>query len=134
MMIIKAMVIDDDSAVLSILKAVLQRRGYEVHAFGDPIQSPLYNFNGSCCSVNCGCPDLIISDYNMPGINGVELLESAMKNGCHCRHLALITGKGLMVGDLIRVAKYGTRYFTKPLDFDDFYDWLDHVELHARKA
>jgi uncharacterized Fe-S cluster-containing radical SAM superfamily enzyme len=64
----------------------------------------------------------------MPGVNGVELLKSTMEKGCHCRHLALISVKGLVEADLNRVAKYGTRYFTKPLDFDDFFPWLDRVE------
>jgi len=64
----------------------------------------------------------------MPFANGVELLESSIKKGCHCRHLALIAGKGLLEGDLLRVAKYGTRYFLKPIDLDDFYPWLDRVE------
>ena len=75
-----------------------------------------------------GCPDLIVSDFNMPVVNGVELLESAIEKGCHCRHLALMSAKGLMEADMRRLAKYGTRYFTKPLDLDDFYPWLDRVE------
>ena len=64
----------------------------------------------------------------MPVVNGGELLESAMENGCLCRHRALITGKGLLEADLTRVAKYGTRYFAKPIDLDEFYGWLDRVE------
>lgn len=124
-----AMVIDDDPTVLALLQIMLQRRGYKVHTYENPIESPLYTCQGCPCSIpEIGCPDLIISDFNMPEMNGVELLESAMEKGCHCRHLALISAKGLMEADLLRVVKYGTRYFTKPLDLDDFYSWLDRVE------
>jgi CheY-like chemotaxis protein len=77
-----------------------------------------------------GCPDLIVSDYSMPVLNGVELLESFINKGCRCRHFAIISGKGILdiSENLKRVTKYGTRFFTKPLDLDDFYDWLDLVE------
>ena len=133
----KAIIVDDDPTVLSLLPRMMQRRGYKGHTYDDPVKSPLYQCRGCPCSMHKeGCPDLIISDYNMPVVNGVELLESAKENGCLCRHLALITGAGLLETDLIRLAKYGTRHFTKPLDLDEFYGWLDRVEqqilnLHA---
>lgn len=133
MLPIKAIIIDDERAVLSTLKRILEHRKYEVATYADPRQTPLYEIKHPC-SLMSRCPDLIISDYDMPWVNGVELLESAVKKGCLCRHLALITGKGLPEGDMLRIAKYGTRYFMKPLEFDDFYDWLDRVELDVFKS
>jgi len=124
----KAIVIDDDPSVLIYLRCILQRRSFDVHVYEDPVECPLYKSPGCFSPFHCECPDLIISDYNMPRVNGVELLASTMEKGCHCRHLALITAQGLLDADLTRVAKYGTRYFTKPLDFDDFFPWLDRVE------
>lgn len=81
-----------------------------------------------CALHDTQCPDLIIADLNMPHISGVDLLEFTMKKGCRCRHLALMTGKELMEEHLNRLAKYGTRFFLKPLNLDDFYPWLDRVE------
>lgn len=130
---LNAMIFDDDPIVLTLLQKMLQRRGYEVHVYTNPVESPLYKSSGCPCSIpESGCPDVIISDFNMPGMNGVDLLESAMEKGCHCRHLALISAQGLVDADLHRVVKYGTRYFTKPLDLDDFYAWLDRVEHQIR--
>jgi len=126
---IKAIIIDDEPSVLSTLKRILEHRRYEVATYADPVQTPMYQTRGCPCTPQTLCPDLIISDYDMPVVNGAELLESSVKKGCRCRHLALISGKGLPEVDLIRMAKYGTRYFLKPLDFDDFYDWLDRVEM-----
>jgi len=129
MPILKAVVIDDEPVVLAVLRRVLQRRGYDVHSYEDPVDSPLHKSTGCPCSLNDeGCPDLIISDFNMLGVNGVELLESTMKKGCRCRHLALISGRGILETDLMRLAKYGTRHFTKPLNLDDFNAWLDRIE------
>ena len=71
---------------------------------------------------------MIISDIDMPVVNGVDLLESAKIKGCQCRHLALISGKGLTDEGFTRMEKYGVRYFPKPLNRVAFYAWLEEVE------
>ncbi len=124
----KAVVIDDDPLALAYLKRVLQRKGYEVEAYSDPILAPLHQDTGCPCSLHPNCPAIIISDVDMPSVNGVALLEFAMKKGCRCRNLALISGKGMEHADLIRMAKYGTRYFTKPLDLVEFNAWIDRID------
>ena len=127
-----AIIIDDNPVDLYYLDCVLTHRNYQVQSYLDPVLTPLFKSKGCPCLLkSSGCPDLIISDFNMPVVNGVELLESAMEKGCRCRHLALISAMGHMEESLRRLAKYGTRFFTKPLDLDDFYDWLDRVERES---
>lgn len=126
---LKAIIFDDDPMTLSIMRRILERRGYEVQAYDNPADSPFYNCKECPCSLHDSkCPDLIISDYNMPVVNGAELLESTINKGCRCRHLALMSAMGATEEDLIRVEKYGTYYFTKPIDLAKFYKWLDQVE------
>jgi len=129
-----ALVIDDDPTALSLIKRILHRRNYEVKTYADPFDSPLHQCTACPCSLQARCPDLIISDFNMPRVNGVQLLESSMNKGCHCRHLALISGENFPETALIQMAKYGTRFFAKPLRIDDFYSWLDRVELDVSIA
>ena len=124
-----ALIIDDNPVDLYYLDSILRHRNFQVQSYVDPVLAPLHNFSWCPCSLkSSGCPDLIVSDFNMPVVNGVELLESAISKGCRCRHFAVISGNTMLESDLIRMAKYGTRFFTKPLDLDDFYDWLDRVE------
>ncbi|MEI6788613.1 MAG: response regulator [bacterium] len=124
----KAVIIDDDPLALAYLKRVLQRRGYEVEAYSDPVLAPLHQDVNCPCALHPNCPAVIISDVDMPSVNGVALLELIMKKGCRCRNLALISGKGMEHADLIRMAKYGTRYFTKPLDLTEFNAWIDRID------
>jgi len=129
---LKAIVIDDDRPTLQLLRAILEHRLYEVETYQDPVRSPLFMNKVCPCSLHdTQCPDLIITDLSMPQMNGVDLLEFNMKKGCRCRHLALMTGKELKEEFLTRLAKYGTRFFLKPLNLDDFYPWLDRVEAQV---
>jgi CheY-like chemotaxis protein len=124
---LKAVLIDDDASVLSCLGHILQRRGYSIRAYESPVHSPLYQCKGCPCSMHDeGCPNLIISDYCMPMMNGVDLLEFIKSKGCRCGHLALISGNGVPEADLNRVVELGISNFTKPLTLD-FYTWLDRV-------
>ena len=124
----KAVIIDDDPLALSYLKRVLQRRGYEVEAYSDPVLAPLHQDADCPCSLHPNCPAIIISDVDMPSVNGIALLESIVKKGCRCPNLALISGKGMEHEDLIRMSKYGTRYFIKPLDLTEFNAWIDRID------
>ena len=73
---LKAVVIDNDQNALNVMRHILERRGYDVKTYDDPVQSPMYIRKSCPCSMNEeGCPDLIISNYSMKGVNGAELLE-----------------------------------------------------------
>lgn len=67
-------IVDDEAPVLLAMQRILERQGYEVRAFSKPAQAlevlsdPL---------VRC---DALISDYNMPGLNGLLLLQAALRD------------------------------------------------------
>jgi two-component system, cell cycle response regulator CpdR len=65
----KIMVIDDDLEISNLLKMALQKQGYGVFGFTNPILA-LEHFK-----VNSHACDLVISDLRMPGMNGFQLLK-----------------------------------------------------------
>lgn len=62
------MVVDDERDVLLVTKLMLERNGFEVHAFSDPSLA-LKHLKGD------GCKDcrFVISDFKMPNMTGLEL-------------------------------------------------------------
>ena len=65
------MYVDDDEALIFLVRRVLRRRGYEVTTFSDPreavhaLREQPHGF------------DLLVTDYNMPGYSGVQVLNDA---------------------------------------------------------
>ena len=65
------MYVDDDQALVFLVQRLLRRRGYEVSGFTDPHEAR--------AALNAGpqCYDLLVTDYNMPGFCGVDLVREA---------------------------------------------------------
>ena len=60
------LVLDDDIELMSLYKIILQRQGYEVFAFSDPLLALEY------FKINSSRFTLIITDLRMPKMTGIE--------------------------------------------------------------
>jgi PAS domain S-box-containing protein len=69
----RVMYVDDDEALVFLVKRVLTRKGYQVTTFTDPRQAI-----ATLRQDARGC-DLLVTDYNMPGYSGVDLLRDVKK-------------------------------------------------------
>lgn len=78
----RIIIVDDMVAITIMLRAFLEDEGYLVATHEDPTEA-LHDIltNGA---------DLVVADYNMPGMNGVELLQSAQKSS-RPMHAVIIT-------------------------------------------
>ncbi|MBQ0133356.1 MAG: response regulator [Comamonas sp.] len=67
------MYVDDDQALVSLVRRLLRRRGYEVTGFLDPHQAT------QALQANPHAFDLLVTDYNMPGYCGVDLVLASKR-------------------------------------------------------
>jgi DNA-binding response OmpR family regulator len=63
------LLVDDESDITTVLKQGLQKQGFEVFGFTDPLLA-LEHFQ-----INSRKYGLVISDLRMPGMNGYEFLK-----------------------------------------------------------
>ncbi|GAA6617627.1 SpoIIE family protein phosphatase [Scytonema sp. NUACC26] len=70
--VFEILVVDDDPAVQILLKRMLERQGYRVMVANDGEE-------GIAKAVSC-CPALIICDWIMPGLNGIEVCKQVKAN------------------------------------------------------
>jgi signal transduction histidine kinase/ActR/RegA family two-component response regulator len=65
------MYVDDDQALVFLVTRVLTRKGFVVTAFTDPREAR------AALQANPEAFDLLVTDYNMPGYSGIDLLREA---------------------------------------------------------
>ena len=61
--------VDDDQALVFLVQRLLRRRGYQVSGFTDPREA------AAVLRADPQKFDLLVTDYNMPGYSGVDLLR-----------------------------------------------------------
>ncbi|QPN31246.1 PAS domain-containing sensor histidine kinase [Diaphorobacter sp. JS3051] len=65
------MYVDDDEALVFLVQRLLRRRGYQVSGFTDPHKAT------DALRADPGSYDLLVTDYNMPGYSGLDLVRAA---------------------------------------------------------
>lgn len=67
------MYVDDDQALVSLVQRLLRRRGYQVTGFLDPREAT------EALRQDPWAYDLVVTDYNMPGYCGVDLVRDSKR-------------------------------------------------------
>ncbi len=108
----KIVIVDDEKIVTSAFKALFKVEGYsDIHLFNSPKEAlDFLKFN---------VPDLIISDFMMPGMNGLEFLTAAKKLYPEVS-MILLTGYADKENAIKAINEIGLyKYIEKPWDNDD---------------
>ena len=123
----RILVFDDHQEILNLLKVVFDSRGYEVLTYPHPGACPIFDYENCSCPDGQSCTDIILTDINMPVMKGIDFIEKQIEKGCQCKHLALMSGD-YNSDDLRRAKELGLKFFKKPFDINDVFDWLDQIE------
>lgn len=126
----RAMIFDDDDSIRSVLRRFLLMRDYEVLSCEDPTSVCAVNGKGrDFCDGGEACCDILITDINMPGANGIDLLEQQTRKGCKID----IQNKLVISGShdsrcRERVQSLGYSLLSKPFRLEDLLVWLAGCE------
>ncbi len=126
----RVIIFDDEVFILNMLRDFFLMRGYEVLSYSDPTPiCPIYGHGGDVCSSHHRCSDVMITDFNMPGVNGVELLEHQSRKGCklNIRNKAVISGY-IDEKNRTKVRQLGCSFFQKPFNLHSLIEWLTACE------
>ena len=113
----RIIIFDDDTLILDMLHNYLFRMNFEVQAFSEPILCP------PCENTN-PCADIIITDFLMPRINGIELLNHQARQGCtiNIKNKAIVSG-ALPEKHIDNISELAGIFFPKPFCLRDLNAW-----------
>jgi signal transduction histidine kinase len=103
----RILVVDDEAQVVQIFQELLQQRGYDVEVSSDG--------DDAIHRVTDGRFDLVLTDINLPGVDGLEVVRAAKaadKDTC----VILITGYASTTTAIDALRQGAYDYITKPFD------------------
>ncbi|HSQ59549.1 MAG TPA: ATP-binding protein [Acidobacteriota bacterium] len=103
----RILVVDDEDQVVQIFQDLLTQQGYEVVSSG--------NGDDAIQKVTTGKFDLVLTDINLPGVDGLEVVRAAKaadKDTC----VILITGYASTTTAIDALRQGAYDYITKPFD------------------
>lgn len=106
-------VVDDEELIADYVAAVVRELGTtELHVYTDA-QSALDEWSGRV-------PDLVITDYQMPGLNGVELIERfRAQESAQKIPIIMVTADGQRETRHAALSAGASEFISKPVDRDE---------------
>ncbi|MCA9792547.1 MAG: response regulator [Candidatus Eremiobacteraeota bacterium] len=77
----RILALDDDRLILTVIRRVLERRGFQVQAITDPME--LWS------TISDNSPDLLLLDLEMPTVSGFDICR-VLRSDLNFRHLPII--------------------------------------------
>ena len=124
-------IVDDDKDVLELTKAIFEQYGYEVwHA---PDGEKALELIADLCNEKSQ-PDIIVSDVNMPHVDGVEMARILAMGPIHGRIPILFVSGALTGYSLEDLKPYGGHFLQKPFQFEELRRAVYDIIENASKA
>jgi len=118
-------VFEDNAAMRTLIRLHLERAGYEVRVFEDAVEGGRAMLESP--------PDLLISDYDMPYMDGIEFLGAMKTDPRIARVPAIMLTSRTDAHIEMAAADAGAALFlTKPLRCDDLIQAVERVLSRKR--
>jgi two-component system, chemotaxis family, chemotaxis protein CheY len=110
----KILIVDDSKAMRSIVLRTLRQAGFGEHTFTEAV-----NGAEALKAIREAAPDLVLSDWNMPEMNGIDLLKELQASGPKVK-FGFVTSEG--TPDMRKLAEDSGALFliAKPFTVDTF--------------
>lgn len=120
-MLKRVLVVDDDPSLRAMLRAVLEREGYQVASAID---------GGEALRLLDTCPDIVLLDLMMPGLDGWGFLR-ILRDHCERRTLPIprvvVVSAHLRMNPQELIGLGADALVTKPFDIEELYTLLRHL-------
>jgi two-component system chemotaxis response regulator CheY len=118
-----ALVVDDSRVMRLIVRRVLVDLGFEVSEAGDGVEA-LERLQAD------GMPDVVLIDWNMPRMNGLELVRAIRSDRCYDEmRLVMVTTEGEASQMGLALSEGADEYVMKPFTPEVLIDKLALVGL-----
>ncbi len=119
----KILIVDDSTAMRMLVRKALRQAGFEGHEILEADDGAK-----ALAAINAAPPDLVLSDWNMPNMTGIELLENLNGSGNKVKFGFVTTEATSDMRE--RAVKSGARFLiSKPFTADSFRDALaEHIK------
>jgi len=120
----KLLLVEDEQIQRESLAGYLRRQGHSVLAAGEP--------DKALQILQDEAVDIVLSDFKMPGLNGIQLLEKVKEFNPEIA-MVLMTAYGT-IPDAVKAMRLGAwDYLTKPIDLDEL-DFILSRALSLRRV
>ncbi len=120
----RILVAEDDPHILRVISLWLSRQGHEVLEARTGLAA-LELFR-------TGKPDVLVSDVNMPEMDGVELVETVLGEGRVLRGIIVLTNRWDHADIRERLAEWGVHVLPKPFSPSRLSDLIHELLAHER--
>ena len=124
---IRAILLEDNEGVRSLITTLLESRGYEIFAFASPAVCPLLKQPACRCDADSRCADILISDLAMPFVTGIQFLKNQKAKHCKTPYIAMMSGNWKK-DEASQASELGCKVFDKPFSISEMEAWLDYIE------
>lgn len=114
----KVFLLDDDKIFLNFYQSLLIAKGYDVFATDNAYKFLLYAKEIR--------PDIIMVDYNMPQINGVEVIDK-IRNMSSLKQVPIIMASVLENKNIAEERE--VIFLSKPIDVNELFDVIEKTDM-----